>query len=112
MIRLSVRFTPPTKRYYSLEDVVKKVPNYEYQLYFANPESTKEIEAKVCRTARLRRYTRANWLTMGTAGTIPTADLRDRSAAWDQYNDWWEHARSNCESWRHEAYDVCTPINE
>ena len=54
MIRFSVPFTPPTKRYYSLEDVVKKLPNYEYQLYFANPESTKEIEAKVRRTARLR----------------------------------------------------------
>jgi hypothetical protein len=26
---------------------VRKVPNYAYQLYFANPESTKEIEANV-----------------------------------------------------------------
>ncbi|KAF8494225.1 Alpha/Beta hydrolase protein [Russula emetica] len=41
---LSVPFTPPTKRYNSLEDAVRKVPNYAYQLYFANPESTKEIE--------------------------------------------------------------------
>jgi hypothetical protein len=29
---------------------VRKVPNYAYQLYFANPESTKEIEANVRRT--------------------------------------------------------------
>jgi len=50
---LSVPFTPPTKQYYSLEDVVKKIPNYEYQLYFANPESTKEIEAKLERFLRL-----------------------------------------------------------
>jgi hypothetical protein len=64
MIRFSVPFTPPTKRYNSLEDVVKKLPNFEYQLYFANPESTKEIEAKV---GHLRRYTCANWLTMGTS---------------------------------------------
>jgi len=112
MIRLSVPFTPPTKKYYSLEDVVKKVPNYEYQLYFANPESTKEIEAKVRGTTCLRWYTRANWLGMGTAGTVPTADLRDRIVAWDQYNDRWEHARSNCESWSHKAFNACAPINE
>jgi hypothetical protein len=31
----------------SLEDIVGKIPNYGYQLYFANPESTKEIEANV-----------------------------------------------------------------
>jgi hypothetical protein len=31
----------------SLEDIVKMIPNYAYQLYFANPESTKEIEANV-----------------------------------------------------------------
>jgi hypothetical protein len=84
MIRLSHPFTPPTKRYYSLEDVVKKLPNYDYQLYLANPESTKVIEAKVRRTARLRQHTRAYWTTMGTAGTIPPAVLRDRSAAWDR----------------------------
>lgn len=66
MIRLSVPFTPPTVRYHSPEDVVKKIPNYEYQLYFANPESTKEIEAKVRGTARLRLYRRANWVAMGT----------------------------------------------
>jgi len=47
---LSVPFTPPTKRYNSLEDAVRKVPNYAYQLYFANPESTKEIEVNVRRT--------------------------------------------------------------
>ena len=49
-IRFSAPFTPPTKRYNSLEDVVKKVPNYAYQLYFARSESTKEIEANVRRT--------------------------------------------------------------
>ena len=48
--RLSAPFSPPNKQYNSLEDVVSKVPNYAYQLYFANPESTKEIEANVRRT--------------------------------------------------------------
>lgn len=37
-------------RYNSLEDIVKKVPNYAYQLYFARPESTKEIEENVRKT--------------------------------------------------------------
>jgi len=32
---------------------VRKVPNYAYQLYFANPESTKEIEANLERFLRL-----------------------------------------------------------
>ena len=50
ILRLSTPFSPPTKRYNSLEDVVRKVPDYAYQLYFANPESTKEIGANVWRT--------------------------------------------------------------
>jgi len=47
VIRFSVPFTPPVKDYRSLEDVVKKAPNYAYQLYFANPESTNEVNANV-----------------------------------------------------------------
>ncbi|KAI0287628.1 epoxide hydrolase [Russula brevipes] len=49
---LSVPFSPPGKQYHSLEDVVKKIPNYAYWLYFANPESTKEIEANLDRFLR------------------------------------------------------------
>jgi len=49
----SAPFTPPTTRYNSLEDVVKKVPNYAYQLYFARSESTEEIEANLDRFLRL-----------------------------------------------------------
>ena len=47
IIRLSTPFSPPTKQYIPLEDIVKKVPNYAYQLYLADPDSTKEIEANV-----------------------------------------------------------------
>ncbi|KAI0290085.1 alpha/beta-hydrolase [Multifurca ochricompacta] len=50
---LSVPFSPPNKEYISLKDVVKRVPNYAYQMYFANPESTKEIEANFERFLRL-----------------------------------------------------------
>ncbi|KAH9967037.1 Alpha/Beta hydrolase protein [Lactifluus volemus] len=49
----SVPFTSPSERYMSLEDIVKMIPNYAYQLYFANPESTKEIEANLERFLRL-----------------------------------------------------------
>ena len=45
--RFSVPYHPPLRQYIPLEGVVKRVPNYAYQLYFANPESTKEIEANV-----------------------------------------------------------------
>ncbi|KAH9959851.1 alpha/beta-hydrolase [Russula dissimulans] len=49
----SVPFTPPVKEYLSLEELVKKVPNYAYQLYFADPESTKEINAHLERFLRM-----------------------------------------------------------
>ncbi|TFY54888.1 hypothetical protein EVG20_g9527 [Dentipellis fragilis] len=41
---LSVPYRPPAPAYASLEDIVKQVPQYGYQLYFADPSSTKEIE--------------------------------------------------------------------
>ncbi|KAF8260615.1 alpha/beta-hydrolase [Lactarius quietus] len=43
----SVPYTPPRREYLPLEGVVQRIPNYAYQLYFANPESTKEIEANL-----------------------------------------------------------------
>ena len=45
--RFSIPYSPPVKKYIPLEGVVEKVPNFAYQLYFASPESTKEIEANV-----------------------------------------------------------------
>jgi soluble epoxide hydrolase/lipid-phosphate phosphatase len=48
----SVPYNPPLKEYIPLEGLVKRVPNYAYQLYFANPESTKEIEANLERFLR------------------------------------------------------------
>jgi len=41
---LSVPFTPPSPIYIPLEEVAKRQSNYAYQLYFASPESTIEIE--------------------------------------------------------------------
>lgn len=41
---LSVAYFPPSREYVSLEVLVKMVPDFAYQLYFADPESTKKIE--------------------------------------------------------------------
>ncbi|KAI9434442.1 alpha/beta-hydrolase [Lactarius indigo] len=48
----SIPYTPPLKTYIPIEAIVERVPNYSYQLYFANPESTKEIEANLERFLR------------------------------------------------------------
>ena len=45
--RLSAPYVPPVTTYISLDNVIKKHPHYGYQLYFANEESTKEIEHNV-----------------------------------------------------------------
>ncbi|THH19891.1 hypothetical protein EW146_g1339 [Bondarzewia mesenterica] len=50
---LSVPYVPPTPEYISLEEIVKRVPNFGYQLYFANDESTSEIESNLDRFLRL-----------------------------------------------------------
>lgn len=45
---MSVPYYPPATTYMSLEDIATKVfVNYGYQLYFADPSSTKEIEDNV-----------------------------------------------------------------
>jgi pimeloyl-ACP methyl ester carboxylesterase len=76
MIRLSVPFTPPTKEYLSLQDLVKKVPNLAYQLYFANPKLTEEIEANVRRGLCVQAilHVLIYWFT---ARTIPKGGLCD-----------------------------------
>ncbi|KAH9055591.1 alpha/beta-hydrolase [Lactarius vividus] len=48
----SIPFPSPLKKYIPLEEIVQRVPNYAYQLYFASPESTKEIEANLERFLR------------------------------------------------------------
>jgi len=45
LVCMSVPYYPPSTTYMSLEDIVAKVfVNYGYQLYLADPSSTKEIE--------------------------------------------------------------------
>ncbi|OBZ70334.1 Bifunctional epoxide hydrolase 2 [Grifola frondosa] len=47
LVILAVPFMPPSGEYVPLEGIVKKVPNYGYQLYLADPRSTTEIEANL-----------------------------------------------------------------
>ena len=44
---LSVSFFPPSPEYVPLEEIVKKLPDFAYQLFFADPASTKKIEDNV-----------------------------------------------------------------
>jgi len=44
---ISVSFYPPNQEYVPLEDFVKKVPDFAYQLYFSDPATTKKIEDNI-----------------------------------------------------------------
>lgn len=46
--RLSVPYTPPTLKYMSLDDVVRRFEDFSYQLYLADERSTSEISDNVC----------------------------------------------------------------
>jgi soluble epoxide hydrolase/lipid-phosphate phosphatase len=47
--RMSVPYFPPRKRYIPPHEVSKRAPTFAYQEYFADPDSTQEIEANVFR---------------------------------------------------------------
>lgn len=44
---MSVPFDPPKVKHMSLREVVKRLPDMKYQLYFNDPVSTKDIESNV-----------------------------------------------------------------
>lgn len=44
---LSVSFFPPNKEYVPLEELVKRIPAFAYQLYLADPATAKKIEDHV-----------------------------------------------------------------
>jgi hypothetical protein len=44
---LSVAFFPPNKEYVSLEELAKRVPDFAYQLYLADPATAKKVEDRV-----------------------------------------------------------------
>ncbi|KAF9057886.1 epoxide hydrolase [Panaeolus papilionaceus] len=45
LVMLSVPYTPPSPVYLPIEEVAKKAPNLGYQVYFASPKSTLEVQA-------------------------------------------------------------------
>ena len=49
LVMMSVAYTPPSKVYVPLTDVVKLAPNYGYQLYFKDLKSSKQIPAHLDR---------------------------------------------------------------
>nr|GAT52826.1 epoxide hydrolase hydrolase [Mycena chlorophos] len=47
LILMTVAHTPPVPQRVTLEDVVKRIPNFGYQLFLASPESPSIIEANL-----------------------------------------------------------------
>jgi len=44
VVNLSIPYSPPPRKYISIEEAAKRLPMFGYQVYFASPESTSEIE--------------------------------------------------------------------
>ncbi|KAF9480679.1 epoxide hydrolase [Pholiota conissans] len=53
LVMLSVPYTPPSKEYIPLEEVVRRAPDFGYQLYFASQKSNLEILANLNKFLRL-----------------------------------------------------------
>lgn len=47
LVMLSVAYTPPSEVYLPLTEVVKRAPNFGYQLYFADERSSEETTAHI-----------------------------------------------------------------
>jgi soluble epoxide hydrolase/lipid-phosphate phosphatase len=45
--RLSVPFYPPAPEYIPMDEMVRRVPNFGYQKYLADPKSAAEIDQNV-----------------------------------------------------------------
>ena len=57
---MSIPFTPPSRQYIPLEDVVKLAPNLGYQLFFAHQNSTTVIEENVAINSYFRHAAHAH----------------------------------------------------
>ncbi|KAI9000770.1 alpha/beta-hydrolase [Trametes punicea] len=81
LILLSVPFVPPAKTYTPLEQLVEKVPNWGYQLFFADKSSSAEIERKlprfmqlIFRDKRKSDVRLENWTRKGGLSTVLRSD--------------------------------------
>ncbi|CAE6395102.1 unnamed protein product [Rhizoctonia solani] len=67
-VNFCVPFAPPTSQYIPMEKYIELLPNFQYQAFFASPESTAIIDANVDRFMRLI-YSSAKQLA---AGEVPS----------------------------------------
>jgi len=49
LVILSVPYVPPIPKYIPLAEIARRTPNFAYQVYFADPASTREIEGNHAR---------------------------------------------------------------
>ncbi|KAJ7591513.1 Alpha/Beta hydrolase protein [Mycena floridula] len=47
LIMISVPYTPPSREYFPVQEVARRIPDLQYQVYFASQRSTKEIEGNL-----------------------------------------------------------------
>lgn len=47
LLSVSIPYVPPAPVYISMEDMAQRIPDLGYQVYFADTQSTREIEGKV-----------------------------------------------------------------
>ncbi|CAE6419337.1 unnamed protein product [Rhizoctonia solani] len=75
---LCVPFAPPTPQYIPMEKYIELLPNFQYQAFFASPESTSIVDANVDRFMRLV-YASAK---QGAAGEVPSFEKTGVIEAW------------------------------
>ncbi|CAE6449717.1 unnamed protein product, partial [Rhizoctonia solani] len=75
---LCIPFTSPSLQYIPMEKYVEVLPNFQYQAFFASPESTAIINANVDRLIRLM-YTSAR---QTAAGEVPSFEKTGVIEAW------------------------------
>ncbi|CAE6381731.1 unnamed protein product [Rhizoctonia solani] len=73
-----IPFAPPSPQYIPMEKYIELLPNFQYQAFFASPESTEIIDANVDRFMRLI-YTSAR---QGAAGDVPSFEKTGVIEAW------------------------------
>ncbi len=47
LFRISIPYTPPLRRYITIQEIAHRLPNLKYQVYFSDPNFTPEVEAAV-----------------------------------------------------------------
>lgn len=52
-VRLSIPFTPPSPEYVPVKEIARRLPQLTYQVYFANPKSTDDLDVHVRNFSKL-----------------------------------------------------------